>query len=75
MRAARSAPRTCSPFAPGTKRIRRTIETNHLPGEARVTISVGVAAGRADDVSTLIARADGALYAAKDGGRNRIAIG
>ncbi|MGI9644085.1 MAG: GGDEF domain-containing protein [Ilumatobacteraceae bacterium] len=57
------------------ERIRRAIETSHLPGEARVTISVGVAAGRADDLSTLIARADGALYSAKDGGRNRIALG
>ena len=57
------------------ERIRRAIETSHLPGEARVTISVGVAAGRAGEVAALIARADGALYAAKDGGRNRIAVG
>jgi diguanylate cyclase (GGDEF)-like protein len=39
-----------------------------------LTISVGVAAFRADSDSgeTLIARADAALYRAKEGGRNRV---
>ena len=43
---------------------------NSLP----LTISVGVAAFRADSDSsdTLIARADAALYRAKEGGRNRV---
>jgi diguanylate cyclase len=39
----------------------------------RVTISVGVATARAGDtVQSLIARADGCLYAAKRNGRNRV---
>ncbi|HEY8554535.1 MAG TPA: diguanylate cyclase [Burkholderiales bacterium] len=40
-----------------------------------VTVSIGVAGGRVDelgDFSTLLHRADSALYAAKHGGRNRI---
>ena len=39
----------------------------------RVTISVGVATARnGDTVQSLIARADGCLYAAKRNGRNRV---
>jgi diguanylate cyclase len=39
----------------------------------RVTISLGVATARKGDISSsLIARADACLYAAKRGGRNRV---
>jgi diguanylate cyclase (GGDEF)-like protein len=41
----------------------------------RVTVSIGVAAvarGEAVDLQALLRRADGALYAAKRGGRNRV---
>ena len=39
----------------------------------RVTISVGVASWRRGDTAeSLIARADGCLYAAKRGGRNQV---
>jgi diguanylate cyclase (GGDEF)-like protein len=40
-----------------------------------ITISIGVSTNRADDdVATLVARADGAMYEAKDQGRNRVAV-
>jgi diguanylate cyclase (GGDEF)-like protein len=66
------------------ERIRRTVESQSVPirdsEHARVTISVGVAMLRllpdAPDASTLvadlIARADKAMYEAKEGGRNRV---
>jgi diguanylate cyclase (GGDEF)-like protein len=47
------------------------------PG-ATVTVSAGVAAfgaGHGDDVERLLARADAALYQAKEGGRNRVEVG
>ena len=50
---------------------------NELTGqEPPVTISVGVAAssGRAIDSNALMARADSALYRAKDKGRNRVEL-
>lgn len=41
----------------------------------RITISLGVASYReGDDVEALVARSDAALYRAKAGGRNRVAI-
>jgi len=43
------------------------------PPIATVTMSVGVAYGRAEDsLETLIARADASMYAAKQAGRNRV---
>lgn len=39
-----------------------------------VTISIGVAAGQSDEVETLLAEADCALYRAKNEGRNRVML-
>jgi diguanylate cyclase (GGDEF)-like protein len=40
-----------------------------------ITISIGVSTNReADDVASLVARADSAMYEAKERGRNRVAI-
>ena len=59
--------------------IRRAVMSNELMKRStsqnlgRVTISVGVATARnGDTVQSLIARADGCLYAAKRNGRNRV---
>jgi diguanylate cyclase (GGDEF)-like protein/PAS domain S-box-containing protein len=55
------------------ERIRAAIEQLALP-VGPITISVGVAElADGDDASTAIARADANLYAAKRGGRNRVA--
>ncbi|WP_432724011.1 diguanylate cyclase [Jeongeupia wiesaeckerbachi] len=58
------------------ERLRKQVEQQVLPvagGEIVVTISIGYAAVRpGDDVARLRARADAALYAAKQGGRNRV---
>jgi diguanylate cyclase (GGDEF)-like protein len=45
-------------------------------GALTVTISVGMAhvEGGEQDLSELLARADGALYAAKQNGRNRVEV-
>lgn len=61
------------------ERIRRTIETTpvqHGDDTLTVTVSCGIAltSGTDRDVHGLIERADAALYMAKNGGRNRIAV-
>ena len=56
------------------ERIRRSIETIMLTVDAKVTASVGVAAGDAEELETTIDLADEALYAAKHAGRNRVSI-
>jgi diguanylate cyclase (GGDEF)-like protein len=46
-------------------------------GHGRVTISIGVASGRCDartSTASILAAADGALYVAKDQGRNRVCV-
>ncbi|WP_432724009.1 diguanylate cyclase [Jeongeupia wiesaeckerbachi] len=58
------------------ERLRVVIETSELVYDGvaiPLTISIGYAcAGRDDDVEQLMRRADEALYAAKQGGRNRV---
>ncbi len=61
------------------ERLRTNIEKTKivLPGEdvtLQLTVSIGVAAldGKTDDVEAMIARADKALYEAKNSGRNRV---
>ncbi len=44
------------------------------PISERVTISCGVAAGPAEELDTVIERADASLYAAKAEGRNRVSV-
>jgi diguanylate cyclase (GGDEF)-like protein len=63
------------------ERVRERIEREEVPfldgdGVLRITASVGVATlpEAAADVQGLIAAADGALYAAKRGGKNRVEI-
>ena len=48
---------------------------NGLDPKFRITISIGVAEARADESwQTTLDRADQALYRAKQGGRNRVAL-
>jgi len=45
------------------------------PGLKRMTCSFGVAAAQSGEgLDSLLSRADAALYAAKDGGRDRMAL-
>jgi sigma-B regulation protein RsbU (phosphoserine phosphatase) len=47
------------------------------PGGVPVTVSIGIAASVHGGLDTdeMVARADGALYAAKAGGRDKVCIG
>lgn len=60
------------------ERVRAAVQTQRIlddRGEViEVTVSVGVARSLADEPRDLLAAADGALYEAKDGGRNRVVI-
>lgn len=49
------------------ERIRATVEA-----EAKVTVTIGVAASGGDDVAAVLARADQAMYRGKAAGRNRV---
>jgi diguanylate cyclase (GGDEF)-like protein len=59
------------------ERIRKSFAEVAVDVDARAvaaTVSIGVAASRAGDLTGLLARADNALYQAKQGGRNRVAV-
>lgn len=62
------------------ERLRSTINGKPLPlerGELTISVSAGVAClypEGGDDLDSLLAQADKALYAAKSGGRNRVAL-
>ena len=59
------------------EKLRKTVESFSFPGVARpVTISAGVASFPTDGDSrdALVSAADRALYAAKQGGRNRVIV-
>jgi diguanylate cyclase (GGDEF)-like protein len=58
-----------------TERIRAAIETHPwatIDPELTVTISIGVAAGLAAEIDSLLLTADGLLYRAKRAGRNQV---
>lgn len=55
------------------ERLRKAVATHRFPQDLKLTISVGVAeCGMNDTVERLLVRADTALYAAKQGGRNQV---
>jgi diguanylate cyclase (GGDEF)-like protein len=60
------------------ERIRKRVAESPVPWESTaipITVSIGVAAfRRGDTAGTLLARADAALYAAKEAGRNRAIV-
>ncbi len=54
--------------------VRARVAEADFPGAGRVTVSIGVATHRPREAAKdLVHRADAALYAAKEGGRNRVA--
>jgi diguanylate cyclase (GGDEF)-like protein len=57
------------------ERIRSKVAAATFPGGLKLTISVGVAAtDQPAQFTTLMERADQALYAAKQGGRNQVRV-
>ncbi len=57
------------------ERVRAKVAAATFPGGLKLTISVGVAASDEPALFTqLIDRADQALYAAKQGGRNQVRV-
>ena len=56
-------------------KLREALAAHVFPGVGQVTSSFGIASCRVDDsAATLLARADAALYRAKDAGRNRVEL-
>jgi diguanylate cyclase (GGDEF)-like protein len=60
------------------ERLRKSASAMTIPvggdGGIGFTVSIGVAVPVSDDLHDLLRRADGALYAAKAGGRNRVVL-
>lgn len=58
------------------ERIRRKINEVHVEGPGNISASIGVASypSHADDPDSLFQKADSALYAAKQSGRNRVHV-
>lgn len=57
------------------ERIRKAIEGHKFPGVGKVTMSLGIAEVQSKDtLSVITARADQALYKAKETGRNKVVV-
>ncbi|MFZ6799224.1 sensor domain-containing diguanylate cyclase [Undibacterium sp. Di24W] len=58
------------------EKITKLVEAHAMPGGAQVTLSVAVALSRVDDkdYDEVVKRADRALYAAKENGRNQVVV-
>jgi eukaryotic-like serine/threonine-protein kinase len=72
-------PQTGAAAAELAERLRHVVSGNPVPtaaGPLPVTISVGLACldGADEDLRQLLSRADGALYQAKQAGRDRVCI-
>ena len=58
-----------------SERLRKAIEAFSFPGGIRITASVGIVGHRkGEDFASLVARADAAMYHAKENGRNQVVI-
>lgn len=57
------------------ERLRKHVEATDFGLNENITVSIGVACWQPDDDRTmLVARADGAMYEAKESGRNRVCV-
>lgn len=57
------------------ERLRRIVETHDFPQVGRITASFGVIEARqGESEDEMIDRVDGAMYASKNGGRNRVTV-